>query len=174
MKKLLIGMFLLSVSPLARRKSDGRNVLRACGTRWRSGRAARVLRQDDRAKSLHPRQGKRHRNQRGRCAQIRVLHHRDALFFARIRATLPGSRFGNRAREVLNSLMANVSVHAGDFGAGVANANFDTGLIYFPWRDHSDGFDYLEDIEEVAVADENSVKRLGGTIGLGATGALLL
>jgi hypothetical protein len=52
--------------------------------------------------------------------------------------------------------MADVHVHAGDFGKGVANANFDTGLIYFPWRDHPGGFDYLDDIEEVDVATENS------------------
>jgi hypothetical protein len=70
--------------------------------------------------------------------------------------------------------MAEINGHAGDFGGGVANANFDTGLIHFPWRDHASGFDYLESTAEVAVADENSVKRLEGTIGWGATGALLL
>jgi hypothetical protein len=70
--------------------------------------------------------------------------------------------------------MAEVNVHAGDSGGGVANANFDTGLIHFPRRDHAGGFDYLDNIAEVAVADENSVKRLEGTIGWGAIGALLL
>jgi hypothetical protein len=70
--------------------------------------------------------------------------------------------------------MEHINIHAGDFGKGIANANFNTGLIYFPWRDHSDGFDYLDDIEEVDVATEDSVKQIGGTIGWGATGALLL
>ncbi len=70
--------------------------------------------------------------------------------------------------------MKKINVHAGDFGAGIANANFDGGLIYFPWQDPPNGFEYLDDIEQLDVATEESVKRIGGTIGWGAAGALVL
>ena len=70
--------------------------------------------------------------------------------------------------------MAKIKVHAGTFGEGVADADFNSGFIRFPWNEGPNSFDYLDDIAEIDVATEGSVRRIGGTLGWGAAGALLL
>ena len=72
--------------------------------------------------------------------------------------------------------MANITIHAGDFGTGKATlknnsitlpAKKGQGLLN---RDHVD----LSALVELETATEESVKRLGGTIGWGAAGAAIL
>ena len=72
--------------------------------------------------------------------------------------------------------MATITIHAGDFPKGKATTMFS--VITFPWKPgdgfsagESIGFDKLEAVE---VASEESVKRIGGTVGWGAVGGVLL
>lgn len=72
--------------------------------------------------------------------------------------------------------MAKIKIHAGDFPKGDATMHFSQ--IVLPWQS-GDGFFggktiALADLEEIDVASEESVKRIGGTIGWGAAGALVL
>lgn len=71
--------------------------------------------------------------------------------------------------------MASIKVHAGDFPIGSANLMFST--ISFPWQ-AGDGMlgktVSLSDLSEVDKASEESVKKLGGTVGWGVVGATLL
>ncbi len=72
--------------------------------------------------------------------------------------------------------MAKIKIHAGDFPKGDAAMHFNQ--IVLPWQP-GDGFFGgktigLADLEEIDVASEESVKRIGGTIGWGAAGALVL
>lgn len=71
--------------------------------------------------------------------------------------------------------MAKIKIHAGDFPKGDATMHFDQ--IGLPWQ-AGDGFTgktiALAELEEIDVASEESVKRVGGTIGWGAAGALVL
>lgn len=72
--------------------------------------------------------------------------------------------------------MAAIKIHAGDFPQGSAGTNF--GVITMPWK-KGDGllggenirFDQIESLE---IASEESVKKLGGTVGWGVVGATLL
>lgn len=72
-------------------------------------------------------------------------------------------------------LMANVQIHAGDFRKGKASFSFGVfgGLFTdeHPWMGETI---HGKELEEVSVATEDSVKRLGGTVGWGAAGAVLL
>lgn len=72
--------------------------------------------------------------------------------------------------------MATIKIHAGDFPAGNASSHFSS--ITFPWKP-GDGFSIGESvqfaqIETLEAASEESVKKLGGTIGWGIVGATLL
>lgn len=72
--------------------------------------------------------------------------------------------------------MAGFKVHAGDFGKGEARCSF--GQITFAWKP-GDGFSFGEtvaakEIIQIDVATEDSVKKIGGTIGWGAAGAVIL
>lgn len=71
--------------------------------------------------------------------------------------------------------MASITIHAGDFPKGTAAIGF--GKITLPWA-QGDGLVgkqvRLSEIEAIDIASEESVKRIGGTIGWGAAGALIL
>lgn len=73
--------------------------------------------------------------------------------------------------------MATIKIHAGDFPKG--DASFSFGAITFPWQP-GDGFSLgktmvlADHLVEVAVASEDAVKRMGGTVGWGVVGATLL
>jgi hypothetical protein len=71
--------------------------------------------------------------------------------------------------------MAKITIHAGDFPKGAASMRF--GQISLPWTP-GDGFTgkiiALAELEEIDVASEENVKRIGGTIGWGVAGALVL
>ncbi|MFA5595950.1 MAG: hypothetical protein WDA26_00105 [Pusillimonas sp.] len=72
--------------------------------------------------------------------------------------------------------MGTIKIHAGDFPTGKASSHFSA--IVFPWKP-GDGFSAGEcvqftDIEALEVANEESVKKLGGTVGWGVVGATLL
>lgn len=71
--------------------------------------------------------------------------------------------------------MAKITVHAGDFPAGQASLNF--GVLLMPseklWHQWGEKIQ-CEQLEAVEMASEESVKRLGGTIGWGAVGGALL
>lgn len=71
--------------------------------------------------------------------------------------------------------MAKMTVHAGDFGKGDGSIGF--GVMLMPrqkwWHQWGDKIE-LSAIAEVELASEDSVKRLGGTVGWGAAGGLLL
>lgn len=71
--------------------------------------------------------------------------------------------------------MAKIKIHAGDFPKGDASMSF--GQITLPWTPGSGFFGKnlgLTELEEIDIANEESVKRIGGTIGWGAAGALVL
>lgn len=77
--------------------------------------------------------------------------------------------------------MANLQIHAGDFtkGKGTIIVN-SLGFTITPAWAAGDGFlgkthTFAKfDIKEISVATEESVKRVGGTLGWGAAGAVLL
>lgn len=77
--------------------------------------------------------------------------------------------------------MANINIHAGDFTKGKGAVSISTiGFTFIPAWAPGDGFlgkahSFLkDDIEEVTLANEESVKRIGGTVGWGTLGALTL
>lgn len=72
--------------------------------------------------------------------------------------------------------MSKIKIHAGDFGAGSANMMFS--MITFPWKP-GDGFTagekiLLSELAEVEQANDEAVKRIGGTVGWGVVGAAVL
>ncbi|MDR1063028.1 MAG: hypothetical protein LBL48_03725 [Azoarcus sp.] len=70
--------------------------------------------------------------------------------------------------------MAKVTVHAGDFLKGEGQFNFGSltlKTVAHPWMGETILTTQLETVE---VASEESVKKIGGTIGWGAAGALIL
>lgn len=78
--------------------------------------------------------------------------------------------------------MATLKVHAGDFPVCNATLSFMLGVcsVSFPWQP-GDGFSLgqslglsADNVDELVLASEESVKRLGGTLGWGAVGATLL
>ncbi|NOJ67234.1 MULTISPECIES: hypothetical protein [Acinetobacter] len=77
--------------------------------------------------------------------------------------------------------MANLTIHAGDFTKGKGSITILGGVftISAPWAT-GDGFSgnvqsfSSVEIEEITVATEENVKRVGGTVGWGVAGAALL
>lgn len=77
--------------------------------------------------------------------------------------------------------MSNIQVHAGDFakGKGTISVNTSVFVMITAWEP-GDGFlgkthtITRADVEEVTVATEENVKRVGGTVGWGIAGAALL
>lgn len=70
--------------------------------------------------------------------------------------------------------MASIEVHAGDFRKGAGAVTSETFILLtdeHPWVGEKIP---LYDLEMVDVASEESVKKLGGTLGWGAAGGLLL
>lgn len=72
--------------------------------------------------------------------------------------------------------MGSIKIEAGDFPNGSATVSF--GSIGLPWQP-GDGFAGgktlpLKDLEAIDIATEESVKKIGGTIGWGAVGGALL
>ncbi|WP_312320907.1 hypothetical protein [Acinetobacter variabilis] len=78
-------------------------------------------------------------------------------------------------------IMANLTIHAGDFTKGKGSITILGGVftISAPWA-AGDGFSgnvqsfSSVEIEEITVATEENVKRIGGTVGWGVAGAALL
>lgn len=70
--------------------------------------------------------------------------------------------------------MAKVTVHSGDFLKG--DGQFSFGSLILRTTEHSWAGETIPitQLETVEVASEESVKKLGGTIGWGAAGALVL
>lgn len=70
--------------------------------------------------------------------------------------------------------MAKVRVHAGDFLEG--DSQFSIGALVLRTKEHSFVGEAIPitELEAVEVASEENVKRLGGTVGWGAAGALIL
>lgn len=71
--------------------------------------------------------------------------------------------------------MATIKIHAGDFPAGKASSTF--AAMTMPWK-AGDGWGgeciTFSEIETLELAGEESVKRVGGTLGWGIVGASLL
>lgn len=70
--------------------------------------------------------------------------------------------------------MAKITVHAGDFRKGDGALHF--GILVLPTDEKPFAGESIKvsELEEVDVASEESVKRLGGTIGWGVVGGVLL
>lgn len=77
----------------------------------------------------------------------------------------------------MGGIVSTITIHAGDFPEGKASFGFN--VITFPWQP-GDGFSMGQtlsltgQIESVEIATEESVKRVGGTVGWGVVGATLL
>ena len=72
--------------------------------------------------------------------------------------------------------MADIKIHAGNVPKGKATVSF--GVISLPWQP-GDGFTggktlNTSDIKHIDIATEETVKKIGGTVGWGAAGAVLL
>jgi hypothetical protein len=73
--------------------------------------------------------------------------------------------------------MSRITIHAGDFATGKGSISSST--IIFPWA-AGDGFSsgkcvsMVGNLESTQLASEDSVKRVGGTVGWGIAGAALL
>lgn len=71
--------------------------------------------------------------------------------------------------------MGKIKIEAGDFPKGSATVSL--GTIVLPWQ-RGDGWTGksvpVGDIEAIDVATEESVKKIGGTVGWGAVGGVLL
>lgn len=71
--------------------------------------------------------------------------------------------------------MAQIKIHAGDFQVGDGSSfSFGSFALRKPGSWFGTEVITSADIEEVAVATEDSVKRIGGTLGWGAAGAAIL
>lgn len=70
--------------------------------------------------------------------------------------------------------MSKITVHAGDFAKGDRHSlSFGNLAMYVEGRS-SPVLVHLSSLEAVEIASEASVKRIGGTVGWGAAGAVLL
>ncbi|ADI90765.1 hypothetical protein [Acinetobacter oleivorans] len=77
--------------------------------------------------------------------------------------------------------MANIKIHAGDFNKGKGTLSFMFGKCSIT-PPYGDGDKWAptahpitaENIEEISLATEENVKRIGGTVGWGIAGAALL
>lgn len=72
--------------------------------------------------------------------------------------------------------MAKIKIHAGDFPKG--DCQYSSSSISFPWQ-WGDGLfgkslDLKKELQHIELANEESVKKWGGTIGWGAVGGVLL
>lgn len=70
--------------------------------------------------------------------------------------------------------MAKITVHAGDFLKGDASFGFNCFTLKTPEHKYVGEAIVASQLESVEVASEENVKKLGGTVGWGAAGALLL
>lgn len=70
--------------------------------------------------------------------------------------------------------MAKITVHAGDFRKGSGALHFGVLVLPSDKKPIAGETVMLKDLEEVDVASEDSVKRVGGTVGWGAAGAIVL
>jgi hypothetical protein len=70
--------------------------------------------------------------------------------------------------------MAKVTVHAGDFLKGEGQFSFDSLILKTTEHSWVGETISITQLETVEVASEESVKKIGGTIGWGAAGALVL
>lgn len=71
--------------------------------------------------------------------------------------------------------MAQIEIHAGDFQEGKNHSfNFGVFALRAPGSWLSTETIMGTEVEEVTLATEENVKRLGGTVGWGVTGAVLL
>lgn len=70
--------------------------------------------------------------------------------------------------------MAKVTVHAGDFTKGRGDFFFDAFVLKTEAHPFGGERVGIDELAEVAEASEESVKRLGGTVGWGAAGAIVL
>lgn len=84
---------------------------------------------------------------------------------------------GKRYQAQGDNMFGEFKIHAGDFAKN-RKGMFTGGTFSMPdaddlwaWKNHHYG---SNDVEELAVASEESVKRLGGTVGWGAAGAVIL
>lgn len=70
--------------------------------------------------------------------------------------------------------MAKVTVHAGDFTKGAGR--FELGKLWLQTKAHPVAGESipLSELESVDVASEESVKRIGGTVGWGVAGGVIL
>jgi len=73
-------------------------------------------------------------------------------------------------------MASTITIHAGDFGSG--KASFKNNVITLPAKKgqgllNRDTID-LNDLTEIDIATDESVKRMGGTIGWGVAGAAIL
>ena len=70
--------------------------------------------------------------------------------------------------------MAKIKVHAGDFLEG--EGQFSLGSLVLKTKEHSWVGESIpiNSLESIDIATEENVKKLGGTVGWGAAGALLL
>jgi hypothetical protein len=70
--------------------------------------------------------------------------------------------------------MAKIKIHAGDFLPG--NGTFHFGSFLLRTQEHSfvgESID-VSQLGEIAIASEENVKKVGGTVGWGAAGGVLL
>ncbi len=65
--------------------------------------------------------------------------------------------------------MAKITFHAGDFGTGQGSYTFGSIVVPSTWEPIA-----ADALSEVDLATEDSVKRIGGTLGWGAVGGLAL
>lgn len=71
--------------------------------------------------------------------------------------------------------MGQIKIHAGDFQEGEGSSfSFGSFSLRKPGAWFSAEVVPSAEVEEVAIATEDSVKRLGGTLGWGAAGAIVL
>lgn len=70
--------------------------------------------------------------------------------------------------------MAKITIHAGDWAKGQGSFGF--GAFALPKEGAFAGFETVrgDALESVELASEDAVKRVGGTVGWGLTGAVLL
>ncbi|SDL77491.1 hypothetical protein SAMN05661010_02511 [Modicisalibacter muralis] len=71
--------------------------------------------------------------------------------------------------------MANIKIHAGDFAKQGATFSFGSFSFLEPdriWKTVT--YSARKDIDDIDIASEENVKRIGGTVGWGAAGAIVL
>jgi hypothetical protein len=70
--------------------------------------------------------------------------------------------------------MATVTIHAGDFHKGSGELNSSYFILKSDKRPDLGEMVFLKDLDVVEIATEESVKKIGGTVGWGVAGAILL